>query len=186
MLRRPGPIRFLSPARISFVPHKSLAHTSLSLSKTAIRNLVSRKLHQTRTVDNPPTSTELRAQQLHKAVVALGSNLGDRFAYIEAALRLLEQPARFLTPHGCALDASYHSSSTVYSAQSTPRVADSTALELAIVDTSFMYETAPMYFTDQPNFANCACLVRPSLPLPHRLHSASYFSCVFEVWSSFD
>jgi dihydroneopterin aldolase/2-amino-4-hydroxy-6-hydroxymethyldihydropteridine diphosphokinase/dihydropteroate synthase len=32
--------------------------------------------------------------------------------------------------------------------------------DVRIVDTSFLYETAPMYVVDQPNFINGACLVR--------------------------
>ncbi|KAJ2847572.1 trifunctional dihydropteroate synthetase [Coemansia brasiliensis] len=36
-----------------------------------------------------------------------------------------------------------------------------------LVDTSFLYETAPMYVTDQPAFLNAACLVRTKLePIP--------------------
>ena len=31
---------------------------------------------------------------------------------------------------------------------------------LAVINTSFLYETAPMYVTDQPDFLNCACIVR--------------------------
>ncbi|EMD36886.1 hypothetical protein CERSUDRAFT_114805 [Gelatoporia subvermispora B] len=69
----------------------------------------------------------------HKAAIALGSNLGDRFANVEAALRLLETP-----------DDAGH-----------PKA--------AIIDTSFMYETAPMYVTDQPKFINCACIVETDL-----------------------
>lgn len=34
-----------------------------------------------------------------------------------------------------------------------------------ITDTSFLYETAPMYVTDQPAFINCGCLVRVPNPL---------------------
>ena len=33
------------------------------------------------------------------------------------------------------------------------------ATKVSVIDTSFMYETAPMYVTDQPRFANCACMV---------------------------
>lgn len=70
----------------------------------------------------------------HIAAIALGSNLGDRFANIEAALRLLERPDR--------------------------RFSDNDAYSyLSIVNTSFLYETEPMYVTDQPNFINCTCLV---------------------------
>ncbi|KAF9011821.1 Dihydropteroate synthase-like protein [Cyathus striatus] len=34
---------------------------------------------------------------------------------------------------------------------------------LSVVDTSFMYETAPMYVTDQPSFINCACMIETNL-----------------------
>ena len=76
-------------------------------------------------------------QTLHKVAIALGSNLGDRFANIELALRLLETPRAFLESEGIGEIA-----------------------ELAVVDTSFLYETAPMYVTEQPKFINCACMVR--------------------------
>jgi dihydroneopterin aldolase / 2-amino-4-hydroxy-6-hydroxymethyldihydropteridine diphosphokinase / dihydropteroate synthase len=66
--------------------------------------------------------------------VGLGSNLGDRFAHIESALRLLEHPDRFLP--------------------SSPQ------RHVCVVNTSFLYETSPMYVTDQPEFVNGACLVR--------------------------
>jgi dihydroneopterin aldolase/2-amino-4-hydroxy-6-hydroxymethyldihydropteridine diphosphokinase/dihydropteroate synthase len=73
----------------------------------------------------------------HLAAIAIGSNLGDRFANIEAALRLLDQPELIIAPKE----------------QETPT-------SLAVVNTSFLYETAPMYVTDQPSFLNCACIVR--------------------------
>ena len=74
---------------------------------------------------------------LHLAAIALGSNLGDRFANIEAALRLLDQVELILVPKE-----------------------QGTSTSLAVVNTSFLYETAPMYVTDQPSFLNCACIVR--------------------------
>jgi dihydroneopterin aldolase/2-amino-4-hydroxy-6-hydroxymethyldihydropteridine diphosphokinase/dihydropteroate synthase len=73
----------------------------------------------------------------HNVAIALGSNLGDRFANIETALCLIEQPNQLLA--SVAADA------------------------VSVVDTSFMYETAPMYVTNQPRFANCACLVSSSI-----------------------
>jgi dihydroneopterin aldolase/2-amino-4-hydroxy-6-hydroxymethyldihydropteridine diphosphokinase/dihydropteroate synthase len=73
----------------------------------------------------------------HLAAISLGSNLGDRFANIEAALRLLDQPE--LTP---------------------APMEQGTSTSIAVVNTSFLYETAPMYVTDQPSFLNCACIVR--------------------------
>lgn len=72
--------------------------------------------------------------------IALGSNLGDRFYNIELALRLLEAPKELFSPGDgkeCGPD-----------------------VFATIVDTSFLYETTPMYVTDQPSFINCACLVR--------------------------
>ncbi|KAM6501277.1 Dihydropteroate synthase-like protein [Amanita muscaria] len=68
----------------------------------------------------------------HTAVIALGSNLGDRFRNIELALRLLEQP--------CGKDAT-----------------------VDVLNTSFLYETSPMYVTDQPAFLNCACVIETDL-----------------------
>lgn len=77
--------------------------------------------------------SELPAK-LHSSAIALGSNLGDRFSNIEHALRLLESADTLLT-----------------SEAEKPVV--------QVVNTSFMYETAPMYVTDQPSFINCACMV---------------------------
>lgn len=95
---------------------------------------------------------ELSSLPVHTAAISLGSNLGDRFANIEQALRLLEVPT-FLC------DASI--------------VGDNA--EVYIVDTSFMYETAPMYVTDQPLFINCACIVSllVSITLIHQKSSIS-------------
>lgn len=71
----------------------------------------------------------------HTVAVALGSNLGDKPRNIESALRLLESPSQ--------------------ATQDLPQDAI-----VSVVDTSFLYETAPMYVTDQPTFINCACIVR--------------------------
>ncbi|RDB21738.1 Folic acid synthesis protein fol1 [Hypsizygus marmoreus] len=82
---------------------------------------------------------------VHTAAIALGSNLGDRFYNIELALRLLEAPQRCLAAEDIEACGGSH-------------------MFCKIVDTSFMYETAPMYFTDQPSFINCACLVESNIP----------------------
>lgn len=89
----------------------------------------------------------------HLAAIALGSNLGDRFANIEAALRLLDQPELIPAP-----------------------VEQGASMSLAVVNTSFLYETAPMYVTDQPSFLNCACIVRS-----FQLHAASSQSRTFRL-----
>ncbi|EIW53425.1 Dihydropteroate synthase [Trametes versicolor FP-101664 SS1] len=74
----------------------------------------------------------------HRAAIAIGGNMGDRFANIECALRLLEAPG-----------------ADIESWTGEPRV--------IVVDTSFMYETAPMYVAEQPRFINCACVVETDL-----------------------
>lgn len=63
----------------------------------------------------------------HRAVLALGSNLGDRVGNIDKALSALETQG------------------------------------IRVLDTSFMYESAPMYVNDQPKFANATCAVHPPL-----------------------
>ncbi|KAJ7481629.1 Dihydropteroate synthase-like protein [Mycena latifolia] len=72
----------------------------------------------------------------HTAALALGSNIGDRFYNIELALRLLEAPEAILGTKDATI---------------------------AVVNTSFMYESAPMYITDQPSFLNCACMIETNL-----------------------
>ncbi|KAK7460902.1 trifunctional dihydropteroate synthetase [Stygiomarasmius scandens] len=74
--------------------------------------------------------------------VALGSNLGDRFQNIETALRLLEHPRNVFQV-------------------SDPELPDKAFL--SIVNTSFLYESAPMYVTDQPAFVNCVVLINTNL-----------------------
>ncbi|KAI3614388.1 folic acid synthesis protein [Moniliophthora roreri] len=77
----------------------------------------------------------------HTAIIALGSNIGDSFQNIEQALRLLEQPQQ-VTEEG----ASFRRDAF-----------------LDIMNTSFLYESAPMYVTNQPPFINCACLVETNI-----------------------
>lgn len=85
-----------------------------------------------------PAPVPAAASDWHSAALALGSNLGDRLGYIEAALQLLD-----------AHD------------------------DVRVVDTSFLYETQPMYYSDQPNFLNGACRVRFAAdPDPHAPRAA--------------
>ena len=71
------------------------------------------------------------------AALALGANLGDRFQNIELALRYLENPDELRKVTKAYVPVG----------------------DITIIDTSFLYETAPMYVLDQPSFINCACLV---------------------------
>ncbi|KAL1754326.1 Dihydropteroate synthase-like protein [Schizophyllum commune] len=77
---------------------------------------------------------------IHRAAIALGANIGDKFHNIEYALRLLE------AAHCLGVDLEV----------------DNPVID--VVDTSFLYESAPMYVTDQPSFINCACMVETNLP----------------------
>ena len=88
--------------------------------------------HSDDTTTVQPTQVQPAASSLastpssgwHIAAIALGSNIGDRVANVENAVRALSEA------DGCVL-----------------------------VDTSFLYETAPMYYLDQPSFLNGACKV---------------------------
>lgn len=111
------------------------------------------------------SSPSIQKGDLHTAAIALGSNLGDSFANIELALRLLEDPSR-LSLAALPTDA-----------------------EVSIVDTSFLYETAPMYVTDQPKFINGACIVR-FFHILHKcwvltIHTVVIYRRSRQTWSPF-
>lgn len=91
--------------------------------------------------------------------LALGSNLGDSFRNIELALRYLENP-HLLDVDDDEVIASIQSAAA--SAKDQGRCSDAL---VTIVNTSFLYETAPMYVKDQPRFVNGACLVRRIISL---------------------
>lgn len=110
-------------------------YSTLSIADTTRARRDSR-LAQLISAIQPPRDERLSSRT---AAIAFGSNLGDRFANIEFALRLLESPRKFL---GAGDDINQKDA------------------EIAITNTSFLYETAPMYVTDQPSFVNGACLVR--------------------------
>jgi dihydroneopterin aldolase/2-amino-4-hydroxy-6-hydroxymethyldihydropteridine diphosphokinase/dihydropteroate synthase len=79
-------------------------------------------------------------EQMTLAALAIGSNLGDKVTNIENALQLIEQPL-----------------------SQVPDLVAENPLDpvlVSIVDTSFLYESTPMYVTEQPSFLNAACLVR--------------------------
>ncbi|KAK0564260.1 trifunctional dihydropteroate synthetase [Tilletia horrida] len=90
-------------------------------------------------------------QQWWTVLLSLGSNLGARSAFIHSALRLLRAARR--VPGG-----SGH--------EQWKFVEDKKGdgLPLCMVaDTSFMYETAPMYVEDQPRFLNAAARIQTRL-----------------------
>lgn len=79
----------------------------------------------------------------HRAYIAVGSNLGDRFRNIASALELLCDN----TLHEDSSDEPTH---------------------VSLSKTSFLYETAPMYLTEQPSFFNGVVEVTTNLA-PHEL-----------------
>ena len=103
------------------------------------------------------------------AALALGSNLGDRFQNIERALRHLEA-LHTLRSHlitnasesGVGSEREHARRKDAPDEDANGNAVGVGAIEdedLEVVATSFLYETAPMYVTDQPAFVNCACLV---------------------------
>jgi dihydroneopterin aldolase/2-amino-4-hydroxy-6-hydroxymethyldihydropteridine diphosphokinase/dihydropteroate synthase len=71
------------------------------------------------------------------AYLSLGSNLGNRAHSIHSALtRLASLPNAHSSSNGPAV---------------------------RVIRTSFLYESAPMYLSDQPSFLNCACMVETTL-----------------------
>lgn len=82
---------------------------------------------------------------LHRAFIAVGSNLGDRHANIESALELL------CDSNWQQHDSKNHSDAIV-----------------RLVQTSYLHETEPMYVTNQPNFLNGVVEVVTNLS-PHAL-----------------
>jgi dihydroneopterin aldolase/2-amino-4-hydroxy-6-hydroxymethyldihydropteridine diphosphokinase/dihydropteroate synthase len=71
------------------------------------------------------------------AYLSLGSNIGNRAHSIHSALtRLASLPNTHSSCNGPAV---------------------------RVIRTSFLYESAPMYLSDQPSFLNCACMVETTL-----------------------
>ena len=95
-------------------------HCNLNTSSALLTRVNRRKMSSS--PDHP-------SSRKHRAMIALGSNLGDRFSLIEQACRKMESNG------------------------------------LQVMQTSFLYETAPMYVIDQGAFYNGVCEVSRSYPL---------------------
>ncbi|KAE8220739.1 hypothetical protein CF319_g5782 [Tilletia indica] len=108
-------------------------------------------------VDGPPTRTVTVGPpgfRWNTAFLSLGSNLGMRSAYIHAALRLLNSARQ--VPGKTGRDR------WILSKDSFP--VDGEIPLCKVVDTSFLYETAPMYMENQPQFLNAAVEITTRLP----------------------
>ena len=103
-----------------------------------------------------PETTNING--IHTVAIALGSNLGDRFRNIELALRLLEIPQQLLSSDG---QEASDDQGEVKGEEDLPLELTAT---VSVVNTSFLYETAPMYVTDQPSYINGACVVNAFHP----------------------
>jgi dihydroneopterin aldolase/2-amino-4-hydroxy-6-hydroxymethyldihydropteridine diphosphokinase/dihydropteroate synthase len=89
--------------------------------------------------------SDMETSRPYTVAIALGSNLGDTICNIEHALRWLENPLQVLN----------HDYSHAF---------------VHVVDTSFLYESKPMYIENQPAFVNGACIVRPTVWLSRETH----------------
>jgi dihydroneopterin aldolase/2-amino-4-hydroxy-6-hydroxymethyldihydropteridine diphosphokinase/dihydropteroate synthase len=95
------------------------------------------------------------------AYISVGSNMGDRFRNIHQAMKLLSSPSSVMHQ---ALDR-----------LPSPSIEEDDddedeQIEIQITRTSFLYETQPMYFADQPPFLNGAVQIYTSLSPVQLLH----------------
>jgi dihydroneopterin aldolase/2-amino-4-hydroxy-6-hydroxymethyldihydropteridine diphosphokinase/dihydropteroate synthase len=88
-------------------------------------------------------------QLQHTAYIAIGSNVGNRAAHINKALKLLDDPRRLYT--------ATPSASPILKAADSPDPAGQRFAQL--VDTSMLYESEPMYVLEQDRFLNGVCKV---------------------------
>ena len=141
---------FAASKTLSILQPNEPASVTIRVAKpSALIFASSAEVQITRTFDDYPdlfnraTSTSTSHEPASPAMtsnvaIALGSNLGDSFHNIEYALRLLEYLPQEETLDGTDL---------------------APLLFVRIIDTSFLYKTAPMYVTDQPAFINAAVMV---------------------------
>ncbi|RUS23549.1 hypothetical protein BC938DRAFT_474968 [Jimgerdemannia flammicorona] len=120
-IEKPSALVFAETAGVEITRDRSWLHELLASERSPYLVPSSSDAGVTHTQPIDPT-------YVHRAYIALGSNMGDSPANIARALRLLEERC-----------------------------------ECRVVDTSFLYETPPMYVTDQPAFLNAACKVLTSL-----------------------
>lgn len=94
----------------------------------------------------------------HTAYIAIGSNVGNKAAHINKAMKLLDDPRR--------LYASTPSASPILRPADGK---DHTGIRFTkLEDTSLLYESEPMYYVEQDRFLNGVCKVSPG----HRASSA--------------
>lgn len=99
---------------------------------------------------------------LNMAYISVGSNMGDRFRNIHQAMKLLSSPSSMIHQ---ALDR-LPSPPSIEEAEEE----DDDQIEIQVTRTSFLYETQPMYFVDQPPFLNGAVQIYTNLSPVQLLH----------------
>ncbi len=96
----------------------------------------------------------------NRVMIAIGSNLGNRFTNLHTALQMLKDT----NYHDIGLTSTKHSLSP---SDNNDNDDDGQPL-IQIIQTSFLRETPPMYVTDQPSFLNGAVEIETKLS-PHQL-----------------
>lgn len=103
--------------------------------------------------DNDNKSSSPLLQNM--AYIAVGSNMGDRFRNIHQALELLSSPSSDIHR---VLDLLPSKPSSEEELED-----NDDQIEVQVTRTSFLYETQPMYFVDQPPFLNGAIQIFTNL-----------------------
>lgn len=130
----------------SFFPQISSQSTSRYFSTSAPVSEPSALSHLS--ASNAPSTSNTTLP--HTAYIAIGSNVGNRAAHINKALKLLDDPRR--------LYAATPSASPILRATDSRNLAHERFAKLQ--DTSLLYESEPMYVIEQDRFLNGVCKVR--------------------------
>lgn len=94
-------------------------------------------------------ASRTQSQLEHTAYIAIGSNVGNKAAHISKALKLLDDPRR--------LYAATPSASPILRPTDGKDLSGKRFSQL--LDTSFLYESEPMYVIEQDRFLNGVCKV---------------------------
>jgi 2-amino-4-hydroxy-6-hydroxymethyldihydropteridine diphosphokinase len=89
--------------------------------------------------------------------LGVGSNVGDRFDNVRRAIRLLEETSAPLV--GADSDDSDGGDAARAAPNSSSLSSSAALMRLHVTRTSFLYETPPMYLSEQPHFLNAAIRV---------------------------
>jgi 2-amino-4-hydroxy-6-hydroxymethyldihydropteridine diphosphokinase len=116
------------------------------------------------TTASPTNGKESSVRRRFVYYLGVGSNVGDRFDNIRRAIRLLEEGALVADADSDSdsdsdIDTAHYWNST----SPPPPPSPSVSLRLKVTRTSFLYETPPMYLSEQPHFLNAAIRVEADM-----------------------